>query len=80
MEAINLTGCEVAAEMRGLLKRDDNRIARLTEKYLEYLLTFLDEGDEIPYGMEIEKDISHTGKTILKKLTLYYECERNGEE
>ena len=82
MEAINLTGCKIATEMRGLLKRDENRIARMTEKYLEYLFTFLDEGDEPPIGMTITEDIYPDGTSTVKQVSIKHvsidcEIERN---
>ena len=54
-----------------------NRIAKLTQRYLEYLLTLLDEGEEVPTEMTIKEYVGADGKVTLTDVHLACDCERN---
>ena len=54
-----------------------NRITKLTERYLEYLLPLLDDGVEIPTGVIIKEHVSPDGVSTLKEVTIKCDCERH---
>ena len=53
-----------------------NRITKLTERYLEHLLTLLDQGEEVPMGMTIKEYVGANGVITLTDVYLACDCVR----